>query len=84
MSNHDNEGKKVKDIAKILNWDSKRVMNKLKEMGIYLKSLESEITEEQAEALFRRINFTPNETVPPESDADKKAAPKKNDEAAAE
>ena len=49
---------KINELAKIVSWESKRVMSKLNEMGIYPRSLESEITEEQAESFYRRINFT--------------------------
>jgi hypothetical protein len=51
-------GIKINELAKIVSWESKRVMSKLNEMGIYPRSLESEITEEQAESFYRRINFT--------------------------
>ena len=76
MSNNE-KGKKINEIAKIVNWDSKRVMGKLNEMGIYPKSLESEITPEQTEAFFKRINFTQRSAVQNSAEDKSKASVKK-------
>ena len=69
-------GIKINELAKNVNWESKRVMSKLNEMGIYPRSLESEITEEQAESFYRRINFTKGGNAKAEVSSETKTAKK--------